>query len=371
MQDVEVRIGADDAQQMRGEWNELAQAAAEKNVFFEPFMLIPAMRHLNDCAAVLVVVRRRRKLIGLFPVAWRQRWRGLPLAHHSLWYYRHCYLTTPLVHREHAAEAMALFLHWIKKQRPLFGLFEFEFLAGDGPVFAALSEAARRARRSLKLSTDYRRAVLQVQSGFDAYWAQLGSRRNLKKKLARIAQYGEIKVDCLGAHDDIQRWTDDFLVLESKGWKGQEGTAMACRLECAAFFREVLRAAIAEDKVLMQRMSVGSRTIAMKCNFLSGAEAFCFKIAYDDDFKEASPGLLLEVENLRQLFDRQTRIRCMDSCAAPHAPLFEHLWRDGRRIVSGEMMNVLLIRAIKLRTAGRRLLPNAEAPRHAVDMGRE
>src|SRR5215475_10564242 len=54
-------------------WQELAAAAAEPNPFYEPWMLLPALRSFARSERVQVVlVFRGERLDGLFPVAWRR-----------------------------------------------------------------------------------------------------------------------------------------------------------------------------------------------------------------------------------------------------------------------------------------------------------
>jgi len=78
-------------------------------------------------------------------------------------------------------------------------------------------------------------------------------------------------------------------------------------------------------------MRLDGRPIAHKCNFLSGPGSFAFKIAFDEKYARHSPGVLLELENIRRLHT-QSKIRWMDSCADPSHPMLNRLWPDRRTI---------------------------------------
>ncbi|HEV2668965.1 MAG TPA: GNAT family N-acetyltransferase, partial [Blastocatellia bacterium] len=66
-------------------------------------------------------------------------------------------------------------------------------------------------------------------------------------------------------------------------------------------------------------------------NFLSGQGSFAFKIAFDEEYARYSPGVLLELENIRRLH-AQSKVKWMDSCAATSHPMFDRLLPDRRTI---------------------------------------
>lgn len=76
----------------------------------------------------------------------------------------------------------------------------------------------------------------------------------------------------------------------------------------------------------------------MKCNFIAGDSAFCFKIGHDAALAAFSPGVQLERENVRIFHEREEERQ--DSCADPANAMVNSLWPDRRRVT-----NVLLARA--------------------------
>jgi len=84
---------------------------------------------------------------------------------------------------------------------------------------------------------------------------------------------------------------------------------------------------------MMLALAVGGRTVAMKCNVLAGTGAYAFKIAYDEDYARYSPGVLLEMENIRR-FHARGDLQWMDSCADPANWMMNHIWPDRRRIAT-------------------------------------
>ena len=121
-----------------------------------------------------------------------------------------------------------------------------------------------------------------------------------------------------------------FLDLERAGWKGRAGTAFASSSAHAEFFRAICERFAASGRLELLTLEAGDRTVAMKCNLLAGEGAFCFKIAFDEDFARFSPGVQLELDNVERFHEGSAA--WMDSCAAPDHPMINQLWPDRRRI---------------------------------------
>jgi hypothetical protein len=72
--------------------------------------------------------------------------------------------------------------------------------------------------------------------------------------------------------------------------------------------------------------------IAMKLNFITGDVGYSLKIAYDEKYKDYSPGIQLEFEHL-SYFETQSSLKLVDSCAVPDHPMINRIWK-GRRAIS-------------------------------------
>src|SRR5215471_12094330 len=94
-------------------WQDLAAAAIEPNVFYEHWMLLPALEAFGagrDIRVVLVLIHdgegARPRLGALFPLERVRNFRNLGAPALALWQHVHCYACTPLVRADAAAECM-------------------------------------------------------------------------------------------------------------------------------------------------------------------------------------------------------------------------------------------------------------------------
>ncbi len=321
-------------------WDDLAAAALEPNVFYESWMLLPALRAYGTGQSLLVLLvfahhypgaRGQPLLCGLFPLE-RQRWFvGLPLRVYRTWQYIHCYLTIPLVRAAFGRECLHALFTWLARDRRGASLLELSEISGDGPFSHLFVDYVADERRGTSLRGCYTRALLR-QGGGERYLQMVLSgekRKKLRRAEERLAEAGPVQYVALAEDGDIEPWLTDFLRLEASGWKAQAGTALNCNPVDREFFLAVTRAAFQRRRLIMLALHVAGRPIAQLCNFLAADGAFAFKVAYDADHARCSPGVLLELENIRWMHARPA-IQWMDSCATRGETTIKQLWADRR-----------------------------------------
>ena len=324
-------------------WEELAAAALEPNVFYEPWMLLPALRHLHsgaDLQFVFVYAEGPRStdqapvLYGFFPLERESHYKNLPVSVLRLWKHLHCFLCNPLVRAESAQACFRAVFEWAARDPHGSSLIELGGISGDGPLWNALVEFLEEDRHptlTLECST---RALLRPRSDSKAYLDEALStkkRRTLRQQESALGRQGSLEYAMLAGDGNIGAWTDDFLRLEASGWKGREGTALSYNPTQKQFFVETLHEAFRRGRLMMLALSLNGRPIAQLCNFLCRNGAFAFKVAFDEAYARHSPGVLLELENIAEVH-RHSWIRWMDSCSAPGPALTKQIWLD-RRIV--------------------------------------
>ncbi|HKP87892.1 MAG TPA: GNAT family N-acetyltransferase [Blastocatellia bacterium] len=324
-------------------WEELAASAIEPNPFYESWMLIPALRTLGvgkDLRLVLIFAPDKSRpaappiLCGVFPLERKPRYKGLPVSVLSLWKHLFCFLCAPLVRADCARQCLAAFLDWVAGDPSSGPLVEFNYVSGEGPFHQALADCLRE-RLSLSFVSDlYNRALLRPRTNADDYQRAAMSRehrKDLRRRTKRLADLGRVEHTSLESDGDVNGWVEDFMRLESRGWKGKLGGALASSEANRAYFMEVAKEAHRRGRLMMLALELDGKPIAQKCNFLAGNGSFAFKIAYDEDYARYSPGFLLEVANIARLH-ATPEIEWMDSCAVPDHPMINRLWLDRRTI---------------------------------------
>lgn len=275
-------------------------------------------------------------LCGLLPLERHRGLGGLPIATLQTWRYSHCFLRTPLVRSEYIEETLVALLDWLCNDPQGVPVLRLDSLTGEGPLHRALVDLLHRRGDAIWLRERFNRAML-VQ-GEDAERYSLATtcrkrRHEIRRQRKRLAEQGELESVQLGFDDDVEQWINDFLRLESKGWKGRNETAFACHDADREFFRSIVLESFQRHRLMMLGLRFNGEMIALKCNFLADHGGFAFKIAYDEAYQQYSPGVLLEMDNIAAIHENPA-LRWMDSCADPGHPMIERLWGERRAIES-------------------------------------
>jgi CelD/BcsL family acetyltransferase involved in cellulose biosynthesis len=332
-----------DLEEFTPAWMELAKNAIDPNAFYEPWWLIPSLRHLDPQRKTLFVFifapdpdcpTRPEKLCGMFPFELASNYRGLPsrvLRSLRPTYNRLC---TPLVHSAFVPECVGTLLDWAEHSRESAPLVEFRFITGEGRVAQELHQQISERHWTALQSDCTTRALFRPMSNADAYLGSALRGKHLKefRRLEkRLGEGGPTEYRCLERQGDAAPWIASFLELESSGWKGQDGSSLASRTETCGFFREAALEAHRHGQLMMLGLFHRHRPIALKCNLVSGRGSVAFKIAFDEEYARYSPGMLLEIENLRRLHD-MPEIAWMDSTAESRHFMINRLWIDRRTV---------------------------------------
>jgi len=326
-------------------WEELAAAALEPNVFYEHWMLLPALEAFGadkDINVVLVLIHDPHnpdapaKLGGLFPLEQIPRYKKLMVPVLSLWQHAHCYVCTPLVRADAARECMVELFQWLRSGGANASLLELRCISGDGRFHKLLVDLSNELGLRTCITDIFTRGLWRERNEKDTLpeSAVPGAlRRRLRRKERRLSERGRVEHLAMRPEDDIGRWIDEFLRVEASGWKGQRGSALASSESDRRYFTEIATSAFRRGRLLMLGLNFDGLPIARRCAFVAGEGSFAFKTAYDEEFADFSPGAILEMDSLRQL-QTLPAVRWMDSCATADNFLVNRLSNDRKTIQS-------------------------------------
>jgi hypothetical protein len=350
------------------EWEDLAANAIEPNAFYEPWMMMPAIRAFGEgrrlrFALVLAQEPARHDgaplLCGIFPLEQQEHYQGLsrklPFKTLRLWKHKYCYLCTPLVREGYGRQVIAAFFDWLDAGSHNCSLMEFRFIAGDGLFNGLLMDYFERRAKTHYISTYFLRALFRPTIDADTYLCAALSakhRKMIRRQERQLSETGRLEYDALTPDDDVAVWIEEFLGLEAGGWKGRESSAIASNEPDRSYFKSIAKEAFRRGRLSMLALRLDGRPIAYKCDFPTGRGLFTFRIAFDENYARNSPGMLLEIENVRRLHAR-SQIEWVDSCNDSFSLMFNRLWLERRTILdvvvgAGKTWGDLVVAAIPL-----------------------
>lgn len=338
-------------------WRNLADRAAEPNPFFRPEFLLANVVERQVPAELLVVIEDDRWLACL-PVQRRPANLRFPLPTLAAVTDLYSFSGTPLLDRDAVDAAADGLLQLVRAERRaavlMIGIFET-----SGIVGTAMTRAAERTGAPFREHSSFGRAGWwrSAEPHFPGPGFTGHDRRQLHRrtKKMRAELGGEITV--VDRTMDPDGW-EQFLAMENSSWKAERGTALASTERDAAFFRRMCAGLSRSGQLELLALQVGEHTAAMQASLIDGATLFAFKIAFDPQYGQFSPGTILKYRTLERL--EGSTLNVGDSCAAPDNAHMNRLWPD-RRVMrtlvmpTGSPLGALLLPLLGARAVGRRI----------------
>lgn len=322
---------------LKSDWIKLAHNAVEPNIFYEYWALQPAIAEFCsnlDMRLFLFWAGQPNcsDLIGLLPIAPTKQFGRWPVPHIQNWMHHNCFLGTPLVRTGFERQFwQALFRKLDTCDWP--GFLHINGMTIGGPLDQAMRAVCDTQGRRCDLVHSEARALLESDLGADDYYAATvrgKKRKELRRQAKRLSELGQVTFGHWQDATGLEPWITEFLALERRGWKGKNGSALDCNPATQSFFSKMLKGAADEGRLERHDIRLDDMPLAMLINLHSGSASFSFKTAFDEEYARFSPGVLLQLENLK-ILDNPGNV-WMDSCAAEDHPMIDSLWSERRHI---------------------------------------
>jgi Acetyltransferase (GNAT) domain len=320
------------------QWDALAKLATEPNPFYESWFLLPALKSFDPGSRVGIFtlwsgMPHHSVLLGIMPLADGNLYGRWPIAHKSNWLHHNAFLGTPLVAAGFEDSFWHQLLSVLDEQSGKALFMHVNGLVIDGLLQSSLAKICQREQRSFAIVAQQERAFLQSDQSLEQYFAttvRAKKRKELRRQRNRLSELGNLEFARHAGSDGLAQWTDEFLTLEQRGWKGSNGSALNCAQETRSMFGAALHGAAAQGRLERLDLRLNGAPLAMLVNFICPPGSFAFKTAFDEEYARFSPGVLLQLENLMLL--ERADVEWCDSCAAEGHPMIDSLWRDRRHV---------------------------------------
>jgi hypothetical protein len=231
----------------------------------------------------------------------------------------YCFLGTPLLAADGDPDRIwGAVIEHLRRRSPA-PVLVIPLHPAQGPVAAALHRTGLGAGLGIRRSPTASRGFV-LRRPEPTYAREWMSRKHLANMARRRRHLGNTLgtevVTVERAADGFDKAVEQFLELESKGWKGRSQTALSCRPGHDRFFREMTRGFADRGRLMFLSLEAGSQVVAQNTALVAGAGLFGFKRAYDEEFSRWSPGSLLDLDVL-DWFHRSAPLAWLDTCSAP------------------------------------------------------
>jgi len=171
---------------------------------------------------------------------------------------------------------------------------------------------------SLNYQIDHHATTVSIdlEGRFESYWEQrsIKLQKNIERGFRRIVEDGHSwrfsTVECpLAVMEAVTRYGE----LEVRGWKGQSGTAVHNSNAQGRLYRDVLSRFAAQGKGIVYELYLDDCLISSQLAIGNEEIVITLKTTYDENFRNFSPGRLLDYLTVQYEFGKQ-RFRRIEFC---------------------------------------------------------
>lgn len=166
-------------------------------------------------------------------------------------------------------------------------------------------DAVARARRFRIITRSAQRApYVNTQGGWDTYQAGLDAklRREMRRRRRRLDDSGKVHLEVTSGGDRLRQLLAEGLRVESSGWKGAHGTAIASDRRTRRFYEDIAQWADRRGWLRLAFLRLDGRPIAFDLCLETDRSHFLLKTGYDHAFQRFGPGVILRSMMLERAF---------------------------------------------------------------------
>ncbi len=265
------------------EWDALADRVAAPP-YLRPGWIAAWWRAFGTGTLDIFIARRGERVVGVLPLCRRRH----ALVSPTNWH-------TPgfglLAEPGHTAE----FADQILAGRRGAHRLSLAFVDPGTEDIGAWRHAAATHGFRILTRTLARFASVEIHGDWDAF--DRGLSRNLRgdvrRSLRRLQDVGEVRFEHLDGLEQLDHLLTEVFRVESSGWKGARGTAIASRPETERFYREVCAWAAESGNLRVTVLRLAGRAIAFELGIEEHGVHYALKAGFDPAQRAFSPGKLL------------------------------------------------------------------------------
>jgi CelD/BcsL family acetyltransferase involved in cellulose biosynthesis len=169
-----------------------------------------------------------------------------------------------------------------------------------------LYEAATQAGSPVGTWPSLQSPYIALPGTYAEFQAQLSSkfRANLRRRRKKLEELGRVTVERVMGGMELDGKLEEGYALEQSGWKGRGGTAIAQDNATWGFYTELARTASYGGHLALYFLRLDGKPVAFHYGLEYGRRYFLLKPAYDEAYRECSPGQLLMDEVLKDCVAR-------------------------------------------------------------------
>lgn len=281
---------------MAGPWNETVDAAGHTH----PYLRHEWVRAWWDAfghgrTLNVMVMRDGRRIVAIAPLMIEDaKMYGIPVRRVQFLHNDHTPKADVIV-ADRADESFNAMWAALMNARSKWDVLQFSQLPGDSPTHQQIERLADNEACPTALWQSDASPYLELKDNWDAYLKSRTSkfRQNLRNRLNRLSQLGDIQLEVLSDASDIRDARAEAIRIEDSGWKRDAGTAIYSDPSVNRFYTLIADRASSGGWMRLLFLTVNGKRIATTFASRYDNRLSFFKTGYDPEFAKYAPFKML------------------------------------------------------------------------------
>jgi hypothetical protein len=149
---------------------------------------------------------------------------------------------------------------------------------------------------------------ISLAGTFEEYWEQRSKklRQEMRRTLRKIEQDGlTFRLDARRGAEAVDEAVVNYGLIESRGWKAKEGTAIHPDNAQGRFYRDLMARFARKNEALVYELHLGGALVASQLAIGNSVMLITLKTTYEESFAKYSPGRVLDYLMLEREFQEK------------------------------------------------------------------
>ncbi len=298
---VKYHIGPDGFRQIENEWNVIFNSLSRKKFYchYKWYKCYMEALHPSEETIYFFVVFRGDLPVAVFPLKKAVNIiLGLRIKTWETIFHNHIVFTDIICNAENNHQDILIF--FIKYLSGTKGFNYHALIIHNALEQSSILHLLKQNEYSLNIVKRIRQCSYIHIDNLKKYADTLKS-KNLRKKLRRLEKLGYVQFSRVDDKENIVTGLDQFLEVESSGWKGEAGSAIKCHEELVQFYRCLVNEFSDIGRCQIYLLTVDQKCIAADFSILDEDTIYSLKIGYREDYARYSPGIICWTDFLQMV----------------------------------------------------------------------
>jgi len=178
-------------------------------------------------------------------------------------------------------------------------------IEGEGDTCGIILRRLKDKNLSFEIRDNIETPFIKIDTDWETFLKtrSVKFRKTLRNKINRANRQGDIRVERIKISDGANPFLDDMFDISAKSWKRELGTDLESNLQSKAFHRGLSDLFGKHAMVTLWMLKKDTKPVAFEFQLTYNGIVYPIRADYDEEFRDLSPGSVLECHILKTLFE--------------------------------------------------------------------